>query len=84
VTLAKTLGYRAMAISAPGHWRSQQQFLIPRIAVMEGNRVEQLLASSDPNNAHVRRLKMKYQITGLAKKVLGDSRYDRLRNWWVK
>ncbi len=80
VTTARAIGYRAIACSAPGKWRSLDDFLIPRVPVMHTMSVEALLQVMQENSPLLRKLKTKYFITGCAKKLLGDSRYDRLRN----
>jgi peptidoglycan/xylan/chitin deacetylase (PgdA/CDA1 family) len=80
ITLARAAGYRAIACSAPGKWHSFDQYLIPRIAVMNHLVPVSLLHIQQGNSPLLRKMKTKYLLTGFAKKMLGDSRYDRLRN----
>jgi len=79
IDIAKSLGYSTIANSKPGIWEKLDQYLIPRIPVTVNDKVDKLSECNEPNSQNVNRLKRKYQITGLAKKALGNKVYDGLR-----
>ncbi len=79
IDVAKALGYHTIANSKPGVWESLDQYLIPRIPVTVNDKVDNLSECNEPNSQNVSRLERKYQITGLAKKALGNKVYDSLR-----
>jgi peptidoglycan/xylan/chitin deacetylase (PgdA/CDA1 family) len=79
INIAKSLGYDTIANSKPGVWEKLDQYLIPRIPVTVNDQVDKLAECNQPNSRNINRLKRKYQITGLAKKALGNKTYDGLR-----
>jgi peptidoglycan/xylan/chitin deacetylase (PgdA/CDA1 family) len=79
IEIAKSLGYHTITNSKPGVWEKVDQYLIPRIPVTINDQVDSLSECNEPNSRNISRLKRKYQITGLAKKTLGNKVYDGLR-----
>jgi peptidoglycan/xylan/chitin deacetylase (PgdA/CDA1 family) len=79
IDIAKSLGYHTITNSKPGVWENLDQYLIPRIPVTVNDQVDNLSECNEPNSRNISRLKRKYQITGLAKKALGNKVYDGLR-----
>lgn len=77
--LAFQLGYEVIANSKPGVWSNLNEKLIPRIPVMLNDEVNKLAECTEVNSNYVRKLKNKYLITGAAKKLLGNRKYEKYR-----
>lgn len=80
VALAGSLGYRAVLGSEPGllggHDPAQP---LPRLALTAGHGVDSVLAWVQGGEAAVAPLKRRYRRLALAKRLLGDRGYERLR-----
>lgn len=77
--IAWDVGYHAMAVSRPGHMASPNQRIVPRYAVLHNTSSEQVTQLLDVRSKAARRQVAKYRITGLAKRLLGNQRYEKVR-----
>ncbi len=77
--IAYELGYQSLAVSQPGHMKKAKQAVVPRYAVLHNTTPTQIRELLLPNSLTARKLVAKYHVTGLGKRVLGNSIYDRVR-----
>lgn len=82
ISLSKQLGYQVITNSNPGQLASTKQFLVPRMAVLQGYTVVNLLSFLEPKSALTIKIKTKHIILLVVKKILGNKQYDKLR-WLV-
>ena len=78
IDICKEIGYQHVSISKPGRW--SQGYISPRIAVLNGYPVADLVNCKNTFSPLLYKQVFKYQITGLAKTVLGNKRYDGIRS----
>lgn len=79
VKLAKRVGYKCIANSEPGTIKSLKYFLVPRASVTHNYSVDDLIQLSSPWSVMVLKQKLKYGVLKLAKRLLGNSRYEKIR-----
>ncbi len=81
--LALALGYHAVLGSAPGiaRWSPQQKSarVLPRVAVTAGHDSAQVLRWFTQGQRALLPLQMRYHGLALAKRLLGDKRYEQVR-----
>lgn len=77
IRLCHELGYKHISISKPGKWRGE--YCSPRIPILRNSSKDNLLSCNDSTSLYMAKLISKYKITGLAKTVLGNNRYDLIR-----
>ncbi len=78
IDICKKIGYQHVSISKPGRW--SQSYMSPRIAVLNGYPVADLVDCKNTFSPLLYKQVLKYQLTGLAKTVLGNKRYDGIRS----
>jgi len=78
INICKKIGYQHISISKPGRWN--QGYLSARIPVLSQTSVGDLLSCQNSMSPFLYKQMLKYQLTGLAKKVLGNGHYDILRS----
>lgn len=79
--IAFDLGYSAIATSRPGYWNSLTGTKdIPRLAVLANTSSEEMYAWASTDRSGLYKIVAKYSITRIAKKILGNKLYDRLRS----
>lgn len=78
VELCHYLGYKHLSVSKPGRWNGG--YISPRIPVLKSTSLNDLVECSLESTAFIRKQVMKYQVTGIAKKLLGNRSYDFIRS----
>jgi len=81
-TLCHRIGYKHIAHSIPGHVSNSNRFLVPRISVLHHHTAEILMNAQSPLSLLILKQKIKYKVLAVAKFLLGNERYDKLR-WQV-
>ena len=76
--LITELGYEHLTISKPGKWCGQS--VSPRVAVLFNSNTDQLASCQNAFSIFLLKQEIKYQVTGLAKQLLGNESYDALRS----
>ncbi len=78
--LARDCGYQAVLGSVPGaHRPDRPGELLPRVALTAAHDAGTVLGWARSGSASLRRQQLRYQLLALAKRSLGDRRYERLR-----
>lgn len=78
--LARRCGYTHVLGSTPGVWGGEPgRGLVPRVALTAAHRVADVLAWHRGRARALAGLRARHATLGLAKKVLGDARYERIR-----
>jgi peptidoglycan/xylan/chitin deacetylase (PgdA/CDA1 family) len=78
IEICKDIGYQHISVSSPGKW--SQGFLSNRISVLRNSSVIDLLDCHKSRSWYLQRQIAKYHATGIAKKILGNGRYDKIRH----
>lgn len=78
VELCHSLGYKHLSVSKPGRWKGG--YTSPRIPVLRSTPLEELIACSNIETGFIKKQVLKYRITGMAKKALGNKSYDFIRS----
>jgi peptidoglycan/xylan/chitin deacetylase (PgdA/CDA1 family) len=78
IMICKEIGYQHMSVSSPGRW--SQGYLSNRISVLHNSSVNDLLGCKERISPYLHKQILKYHVTGIAKKVLGNEMYDGLRS----
>ena len=79
VRLARELGYLGICTSVPGYWAQRDKFMIPRLAVRDSTSVSVLNSWASGSARELRPLVVRYRLGRVAKTLLGNSRYERIR-----
>lgn len=82
MTLSKKMGYQFIANSAPGGLKSFDDYLVPRYAVLKSHSITDLLSLNKTNNLLAFKIKSKYMVLLIIKKILGNKQYDKFR-WLI-
>jgi len=77
LSLLSELGYQHISISQPGRWSGAS--ISPRIPVLRHTQVDDLVGCNRMFSRYLLKQVIKYRVTGLAKKALGNQSYDLLR-----
>ena len=77
--LAAALGYDRVASSEPGRWTDPGAIVVPRLAITDATGLDDLSAWARGDAASMRGATRRHAVLGLAKRSLGDARYERLR-----
>jgi peptidoglycan/xylan/chitin deacetylase (PgdA/CDA1 family) len=77
IKLCHELGYKHLSISRPGKWKGE--YCSPRIPILRQSSIDSLVSCNDEYSFYLAKLISKYKITGFAKQVLGNDRYDLIR-----
>jgi peptidoglycan/xylan/chitin deacetylase (PgdA/CDA1 family) len=80
VRTARQLGYHAICSSRPGRWRPGSAFVLPRFAVLCSTPDARLLAWANGGALRTAPSMARYAVAWIAKKALGNDRYQRLRS----
>ena len=80
IETAETLGYRRLAVSSPGLWRRFADVTIPRFPVYAGTNDETVANYLNRWSQDTLRAIARYRVAKIGQKLLGNQRYDRLRN----
>ena len=83
IKTAKTLGYRTLAVSRPGLWRRLDQPTVPRFPVYAHTSAATVAAYRSAWSADTLRAVLRYRAVRFGQKLLGNGRYDALRNRMV-
>jgi len=78
IDICKKVGYQHLSVSRPGRW--SQGYLSARIPVLSQTSVADLLGCQNTISPFLYKQMFKYQLTGLAKKILGNDQYDNIRS----
>ena len=76
--LARRCGYEHVLDSTPGAWNGSGE-LVPRVAVTAAHGVDDVLRWFRGGPRALAALRRRHATLGLAKRLLGDSRYERIR-----
>jgi peptidoglycan/xylan/chitin deacetylase (PgdA/CDA1 family) len=79
VRAARAIGYHAICSSRPGRWRPGRAFVLPRFAVLRGTPDAQIRAWAAGAALVTAASVGRYAAAWIAKKALGNRRYERLR-----
>jgi peptidoglycan/xylan/chitin deacetylase (PgdA/CDA1 family) len=78
--LARECGYEAVLDSVPGVFkRHAAPGRLPRVAITAGHQADEVVHWAKGGDAALRRHRLRYHALALAKRTLGDSRYERVR-----
>ena len=77
IQLCHKLGYKHISVSKPGKWNGE--YCSPRVPVLADTDVGELTSCLQSISPFLLKQVLKYRITGLAKKILGNDKYDALR-----
>ena len=80
MNIAKELGYKAICTSEPGYWSNSGVFRIPRLAVRDTTALDTIERWSAAKRGALLPLAMRYRVGRFAKQLLGNARYERIRN----
>jgi peptidoglycan/xylan/chitin deacetylase (PgdA/CDA1 family) len=78
--IAAELGYVRVAISRPGCWARFQSLIVPRFPVYQATADATIARYLSPGSRATVVAILRYRVMGLAKSVLGNAIYERLRN----
>lgn len=79
IDVAKSCGYKFILMSEPGHINSMDEFLIPRMAVLNMHSVEDLVKMRSRLSLLNIKNKVKYKFLYVIKQIIGNSRYEKIR-----
>lgn len=83
--LARRVGYKAVCGSRPGQWRPNSRVsIIPRNAVRAGTTEHELRDWIDSRALALAMMSGRYQVLNLARRVLGNSMYNNLRQRYMQ
>lgn len=79
--LARRVGYAAICSSRPRLWSAPgaDDREIPRLAVLASTRERQFRRWIDQDDVELLRMVLRHEALGLAKRALGNGRYERMR-----
>ncbi|MEM7041906.1 MAG: polysaccharide deacetylase family protein [Pseudomonadota bacterium] len=80
VETARALGYRALAVSRPGLWRRPDQPTVPRFPVYASTNVQTIKGYLSPWSRDALRAALRYRAARLGQRLIGNRRYDALRD----
>jgi peptidoglycan/xylan/chitin deacetylase (PgdA/CDA1 family) len=83
IETALALGYRALAVSRPGLWKRLDQSTVPRFPIYAHTGAATVAAYRSAWSADTLRAVARYRTARLGQQVLGNGRYDALRNRMV-
>ena len=78
--VASSLGYARIANSEPGCWKSMGRFLIPRFPVYQHTSEQTIADYLQAYSGSTLKAVGKYRVTRGAKMLLGNQRYEKIRN----
>ncbi|MEY8200639.1 MAG: polysaccharide deacetylase family protein [Colwellia sp.] len=78
IEICQDIGYQHISVSSPGKW--SQGYLSNRISVLHNTAVDDLIGCQKKRSWYLTKQVFKYHVTGTAKKVLGNDRYDEIRS----
>jgi peptidoglycan/xylan/chitin deacetylase (PgdA/CDA1 family) len=80
VRIAKALGYKCIATSRPGLARKSTFYSIPRFAIIRTTQIDKIESWKRKLSFDTLKEVIRYRVFRVAKIVLGNSRYERLRS----
>jgi len=80
ISICKNNGYTCIANSIPGKATNLKTFLFPRISVLSHHSADELLALQNQGKYKILIKIVKYKILLMAKNILGNTVYDKLRH----
>ena len=75
--LCRELSYQHISVSRPGKWNGG--YCSSRVPVQVNTSVKSLVSCNNQYSFYLFILVIKYKITGVAKKIMGNGRYDTFR-----
>ncbi len=79
VKIAKSLGYQCIATSVPGCVKNSSAFTFPRFAIIHSTSTKTVSNWCRQYSLDTIKQSLRYSIFGLAKRLLGNKNYERLR-----
>jgi len=79
INIAKQLGYKCIATSEPGNVGKVQSYTYPRYAIISSTSADRVANWCNPYSFDSIKQRARYRLFGLAKRVLGNENYDKLR-----
>ena len=79
VKIAKQLGYQCIATSVPGCVKKNQEFTLPRFAIIHSTQTSTIESWCNPYSVASLKQTVRYNLFAIAKKLLGNKNYERLR-----
>lgn len=80
IDVAKAIGYQRLAVSRPGLWHRFDQVTIPRFPIYAHTGEQTVQNYLSPWNKNTISAIARYKIVKSGQAMLGNQRYDRLRN----
>ncbi len=80
VDMALSLGYRALAVSRPGLWSRTDRVTLPRFPIYAHTSDATVANYQSAWSADTLRAVLRYRVAKAGQKILGNRRYDGLRN----
>lgn len=79
LSIAKDVGYDVIAVSKPGLWAGKGVYVAPRLPVLAQMPPKMLFDLAQPMSTRRSSMILKYQLTGVMKKLLGTEKYNKFR-----
>lgn len=80
IDVAKAIGYRGLAVSSPGLWRRFDEVTIPRFPIYAHTSEQTVANYLSAWSKDTLRAVARYRLVKSGQTMLGNQRYDRLRN----